>query len=94
MEPYLIAYIATWCFYCINLRFHDLIEYKLYPVLRKDIMAENFSYLNHHSYQYFQSNFTGALFNKIMDLQNAVIEMMKILNEFLLSGNWYNYRKH
>src|ERR1700678_2278861 len=75
-EPYVLGYIALWIGLCINMRLLDWVKLKLFPTLREDAMSQMFSYLNQHSYHYFQNNFAGSLINKISDMQNGVIDIL------------------
>jgi len=47
---------------------YDYFKIKTLPKVRADIINTMFSYLQEHSYAYFQRNFTGSLANKISDM--------------------------
>ena len=53
--------IATWTLYRIN----DIATAKSQTQVGKRVYAKAFSYLHHHSNQYFTDNFSGALFKRL-----------------------------
>ncbi|MFI4955259.1 MAG: ABC transporter ATP-binding protein [Gammaproteobacteria bacterium] len=81
IQPYILLYLLVWVVLCLDMRLLDWIKLKLFPNMREDIMSNNFSYLNQHSYHYFQNNFSGSLINKIVDLQGGVIDVLTIIND-------------
>ncbi len=81
IEPYIFLYIFLWIGLCFNMRLLDLAKLKLFPSLRQDAMSKMFTYLNQHSHQYFQNNFSGSLINKIVDMQGGVVDILTILDD-------------
>lgn len=79
--PYVFGYILLWIVLCLDMRFLDWLKLKLFPTLREDVMSKMFNYLNLHSHQYFQNNFSGSLVNKIIDMQGGVIQIFTILDD-------------
>ncbi len=79
--PYVLCYIALWLGLSVNMRFLDWVKLKLFPSVREDVMSKMFSYLNQHSYHFFQNNFAGSLVNKIGDMQSGIIEILTILDD-------------
>ena len=81
----IICYIATLIVINIAMRLRDYIFLKIFPVIRSDIVTQVTKYLECHSYEYFQNNFTGSLVNKIFDLDNGSEQIIKIIiNGFLI----------
>jgi ATP-binding cassette subfamily B protein len=81
IQPYILLYLLVWVILCLDMRLLDWIKLKLFPSMRKDVMSGNFSYLNQHSYHYFQNNFSGSLINKIVDLQGGVVDILTIIDD-------------
>lgn len=81
IQPYILFYLLVWIVLCLDMRLLDWIKLKLFPSMRKDVMTDNFSYLNQHSYNYFQNNFSGSLINKIVDLQGGVVDILTIIDD-------------
>lgn len=52
----------------INWRFSDVIKRKAEPKVRRSILLQAYDYVQHHSYTFFQNNFTGAISSKIKGL--------------------------
>lgn len=80
-EPYVLGYILLWMGLCINMRLLDWAKLKLFPNLRENVMIQMFSYVNQHSYHYFQNNFAGSLINKIIDMQHGVVDILTTLDD-------------
>jgi ATP-binding cassette, subfamily B, bacterial len=78
---YIATYIALWLGICINMRLLDWTRLKLFSQLREHIGINMFSYLQQHSYQYFQNLLAGSLVNKLIDMQNGIIEMLTTLDD-------------
>jgi ATP-binding cassette subfamily B protein len=57
----------------ITFRIFDYVCLKIFPAFKSDIILAATNYLEHHSYRYFQDNFSGNLSKKIMDL-NGISE--------------------
>jgi ATP-binding cassette subfamily B protein len=46
-------------------RISNIAEWKAEPYVRRSILLKSYDYVQHHSYQYFQDNFTGAISSKL-----------------------------
>jgi ATP-binding cassette subfamily B protein len=81
VRPEVMLYIALWIMIAIDMRLLDWIRLKLFPKLRYDIVDRMFSYLNQHSYRYFQNNFAGSLSNKITDMTTGTVAIFTTLDD-------------
>lgn len=52
-------------------RISHIAAWKSLPHVRKSFLLQAYDYVQHHSYQYFQNNFTGALTSKIKGILNG-----------------------
>ena len=62
-------------------------------------MIQMFSYVNQHSYHYFQNNFAGSLINKITDMQHGVVDILTTLDDLYaqalgISVCYYHFAIH
>ena len=82
----IVCYIVTLMVINIAMRLRDYIFLKIFPVIKSDIVTQVTKYLECHSYEYFQNNFTGSLVNKIFDLDNGSEQIIKIIinNRYIL----------
>lgn len=46
-------------------RISSIAEWKAEPYVRRSILLKSYDYVQHHSYQFFQDNFTGAISSKL-----------------------------
>lgn len=46
-------------------RISNIAEWKAEPYVRRSILLKSYNYVQHHSYSFFQENFTGAISSKI-----------------------------
>lgn len=81
VKPFVILYIILWVLISIDMRLVDWIKLRFYPGVRFDIINTMFSYLNRHSYRYFQNNFSGSLSNKISDMQSSTINIFTTIDD-------------
>ncbi len=80
-----IFYVLAVIVINIAMRLRDYIFLKIFPAIKSDIIAQVTRYLENHSYEYFQNNFTGSIVNKIFDLDNGIEQIIKIIiNSFLV----------
>lgn len=63
----------------------DFFRLKTLPKIRADIINTMFSYLQGHSYSYFQKNFTGSLANKISDMARSAESVIAQIVEPIFS---------
>lgn len=78
---FVIFYMMLWVAIAINFRMRDWIILRFHPAIRQDMAEAMFSYLNSHSYRYFQNNFAGSLTNKIADMMNGTVSILLKLEE-------------
>lgn len=77
----IVQYIFLWALLLTLYALIDLTRLKLFPSLRKDIITNMFSYLNQHAHIYFQNNFSGNLNNRILDMQNGLVQIITIFDD-------------
>lgn len=77
-----ILYIAMPMVLNINLRFFQYLNLRFYPAIKGAIGKDVFSYLLHHSYTFFQNNFTGSLTKKIGDLVDVEVLLNTVIEWF------------
>src|SRR5690349_14381351 len=46
-------------------RISNIAEWRAEPYVRRSILLKSYDYVQHHSYQFFQDNFTGTISSKI-----------------------------
>lgn len=63
----------------------DYFKLKTLPKVREDIINRMFAYLQSHSWNYFQKNFSGSLANKISDMAHGAESVISQLVEPLFS---------
>ena len=69
----------------IIMRGKDYVSLKMFPLIKANIITQVTTYLESHSFTYFQNNFVGSLVNKICDLDNNIEQIIKIIiNGFLV----------
>jgi ATP-binding cassette subfamily B protein len=57
----LMLYLGAHLVLNIAWRIGDIAEWKSEPYVRRSILSSSYDYVQHHSYGFFQENFTGAL---------------------------------
>jgi len=82
-----IGYIAMYISWDIIWRSYDYCILRMMPRIREDIINQMFTYLERHSYSYFQNNFAGSLTNKIGDMHKSVLTMIEIF----ISAIWRQF---
>lgn len=76
--PYIALYFIFFILSMIVFRTWDyVILVKTIPAIKKDIIVEHFYYLLQQTKDYFQNNFSGEISEKIDDLQENIIQMIK-----------------
>lgn len=85
MKPTLY-YIGMLIVTTVALRIWDYISFETFPLIKKNIILVLFDYIQGHSYEYFQNNFSGAIANKIKDLANSSENIMQILVNNITPG--------
>lgn len=61
----IIMFISAQILMDVSWRLSNFAEWKSEPYVRKDLLIRTYDYTQHHSYSFFQNNFTGSLTNKI-----------------------------
>lgn len=76
-----IIYFSMSIIMNLAFRLHDYLNLRLFPEIYSAINKDMFIYLMHHSYTFFQNNFSGSLTKKIFDVcQNVerIISTIKV----------------
>ena len=66
----------------ITFRLYDYLNLRLNPAIKAAVNKDMFSYLMHHSYTFFQNNFSGSLSRKIYDMASYIDQIISIFNEW------------
>jgi len=67
-------------------RINEIAEWKSEPYVRRSILLKSYDYLQHHSYTFFQDNFTGVLSSKIKGLLDGYDRIWSQIHYGLLSN--------
>lgn len=70
----------------IAVRLKEYFEACLYPSMKSDIKKDMFEYLLGHSYEFFESNFSGTLTKKILDISEGIEELLKIASGWIYNS--------
>ena len=81
---YVIIYTLWWEVSSWIWRCYDFCMLKSIPRIRTKIIDEAVYYLTGHAYSYLQRNFTGALANKVADLNLGTATVIEIFYEVIL----------
>ncbi len=65
-------------------RLSDIVAWKAEPYVKQSILAESYDYLQHHSYAFFQNNFTGALSSKVKGLLDGYEKLWAAIHHGIL----------
>lgn len=74
-----IIYISLFEIININYRLFDYCSLKTFPRLKRDIRMYMFHYVQHHSYSFFQKNYSGSLVTKIADTAKGMEAVIMLL---------------
>ncbi len=67
----------------ILFRLYDWLVLRVIPQLRAEMVEQMFAYVSHHSYRYFQQEFSGSLGNKLSDMaRNGTTVIIDFLETF------------
>jgi len=66
-------------------RFYDWLSIKTFPEMKIKIIEEMFTYVEKHSYSYFQNNFAGSVGNKINDMARSATSIISNLIDHFLA---------
>ncbi len=61
----IILFLLTQLFMDISWRVSNIAEWKAEPYVRRSILLKSYDYVQHHSYTFFQNNFTGTISSKV-----------------------------
>jgi len=61
----IVLFLATQVTLDLVWRLSSIAEWKSEPYVRRSILLKSYDYVQHHSYTFFQDNFTGALSSKL-----------------------------
>lgn len=64
----IIIFIVTHCTLDLVWRISNIAEWKAEPYVRQSILLKSYDYVQHHSYVFFQDNFTGTISSKLKGL--------------------------
>jgi len=64
----IVLFITTQLSLDLVWRVSDMARWKAEPYVRRSILSESYDYVQHHSYAFFQDNFTGAISSKLKGL--------------------------
>ncbi len=81
---YIILYTIWWELAAWVWRCYDFCILQSIPAIRTRIIDETVFYLTGQSYSYLQQNFTGALANKVADINAGIATIIEIFYEILL----------
>ncbi len=86
VKEYIILYFVFFSISILIFRIYDyVINIKTFPKIKKEIILEKFAYIIQQNKDYFQENFSGEIAEKIDDLQENVIELIKwFFNKILI----------
>lgn len=77
MSTWVYLYLGNWAIAMVAFRGMDWAEFKIYPNIRKDIALSLLNYLLGQSHHYFQNNFSGNLSNRINDMHNGIVGILR-----------------
>lgn len=80
-----VAYVFLGFFIGVTFRLYDWMQIRTFPEMKSEISGEMFDYVEGHSYNYFQQNFTGSLANKINDMAKGATLIINNLIEVFFS---------
>lgn len=80
VRPYIIFYLFFFFISIFVFRLYDyVVLVKTFPIIKRNIVVENFSYILQHSKTFFQKYLFGDITEKIDNLQKNVIDMLDLL---------------
>lgn len=65
-------------------RISNIATWKAKPYVKRSILLDSYNYVQHHSYTFFQNNFTGAISSKIKSILDGYSEFWKAVEHGLL----------
>lgn len=79
----IILFVASQFFLDFVWRISDVAAWKCEPYVRRSILLESYDYVQHHSYQFFQDNFTGSVSSKIKGILDGYDRLWEELHRGL-----------
>ena len=65
-------------------RISNIAEWKAEPYVRRSILLKSYDYVQHHSYLFFQDNFTGTISSKLKGLLDGYDKFWEEMHHGLL----------
>lgn len=81
-----VYYIVLSVLFTLNFRFYDFLSLKFYPKLRANIIEETTELVSHHSYSFFQNQYSGALSDRIKNLSKGTAEVIQMIIDKFFSS--------
>lgn len=80
----IILFIATQFSLDFVWRISNIAEWKAEPYVRRSILLKSYDYVQHHSYKFFQDNFTGTLSSKLKGILDGYDKFWEEMHHGLL----------
>lgn len=79
----IVFYIIISLAFTLNFRFYDYVCLKFYPKFKAKIIDDATETISHHSYRFFQNQFSGSLSDKVKNLSTGIVEIVtKVIDRF------------
>ncbi len=82
----LLLFAALYELHSLTWRGVDLINYKIQPLIKNNIISKTLNYVYQHSHRYFQDHFSGSISNNINVLAENIEMAVHDLSRFLIRG--------
>ena len=77
--PWIIAGVLVWILVEVMFRLHDYIASRTYPLFERRVRMYMVKYINGHSYEFFQNNFSGSIATKINDMTDGLTRITQLI---------------
>ncbi|MBT4921622.1 MAG: ABC transporter ATP-binding protein [Rickettsiales bacterium] len=77
--PWIIAGVLVWILVEVMFRLHDYIASRTYPLFERRVRMYMVKYINGHSYEFFQNNFSGSIATKINDMTDGLTRISQLI---------------
>lgn len=81
----IVLFLTTQFMLDIACRASDIAEWKAEPFVRRSILLKSYDYVQHHSYGFFQDNFTGTISSKIKGLLDGYDKFWAAMHHGLMA---------
>ncbi|WP_419234773.1 ABC transporter ATP-binding protein [Rickettsia endosymbiont of Nabis limbatus] len=81
----IFLFLTTQLSLTIIWRISDIIEWKTIPYVRRSIFLKTYDYIQHHSYSFFQDNFSGVISSKIKGILDCYDRLFAEMHHGLLA---------